>query len=155
LTQLLRHKWRTAEDSDYTKINTFLKGFFGRDGGGYEREIRVYSLIQFIDITPDMVDDTIFTRAPTWIITRTMLYGLQGPLMICSLCLFSLITIETESASIAAFVVFLIDFIVITLCRVPSRSDLMKNALLNRLQKIVHRHFLEFPNSGPFPRRAR
>jgi hypothetical protein len=77
------------------------------------------------------MDDSIFTAAPQRSFRHTLLYGIQGSLMLAYLTIFSVMEITTDSPCIAAFLVFVVDLLVQVVFKFRGRYKLIHKTLLD------------------------
>ena len=115
----------------YDSTNLFLKKFFSQTGCEHRYIFQGYSYIQIVDIGPVVEEDSIFTTAPNFMIKDTMMYGIQGSLMVFYMLLFSALDTATERPCIAGFVVFVVDIFVKILFKYRGRSNLANKALVD------------------------
>ena len=120
-----------APYATYETTNIFLKKFFSQNGCEHLYTFQPYSYVQMIDSGPVVEESSIFTTAPNFLVKHTMLYGIQGSLMILYLLLFSAIDTATEKPCIAGFVVFVVDVIVKLLFKHRGRANLANKALVD------------------------
>lgn len=120
-----------APYATYDTTNAFLKQFFSQRESKHKYVFQPYSYLQIFDIGPVIEGDSIFTSAPSFMVKDTMLYGIQGTLMIFYMLLFSGIDCATGQPCIASFVVFLLDVLVKLVFKYRSRDNLSNKALID------------------------
>jgi hypothetical protein len=115
----------------YESLNGLLRRFFSQQQIQDRYFISDYSVVQVIDLAPELNENSVFTKVSDRFLRHTMLYGIQGSLMLAYLTLFATIDIATDSPAIAAFVVFVIDVIVQLTFKYRGQYKLTQKGLLD------------------------
>jgi meckelin len=116
---------------DYETVNVFLRYFFAAEQVDYKFVLGVYSPLQLMDMAPILFQHSVFTTVPTRFVRHAMMYGIQLSLILFYLILFCVVDIVAESAATAAFVVCVIDLIVLAVFNLRCRATLKKKALVD------------------------
>jgi hypothetical protein len=115
----------------YDSLNAFLRRFFAQHKIQDHYLEEPYSILQVVDLAPIIMEDSVFTPAPQRSFRHTLLYGIQGSLMMAYLTVFSVIEIVSGSASVGGFVVFCIDVLVQLAFKHRGRYKLVQKTLLD------------------------
>ncbi|OHT02664.1 hypothetical protein TRFO_30209 [Tritrichomonas foetus] len=119
-----------APYESYKSINSFLREFIERNCL-HKYLVQKWSRVQMIDMGPDISDNSIFTAAPDEQYKYSMMYGIQGVLMIFYLVLFCAIDVTTYSPEIGAFAVFIVDWIIYYIFKLRTRRSLSRKGILD------------------------
>lgn len=126
-----RREKAPAPYENYNSMNTFLRQFIEQKNSVHKYLTKNWQIIQMIDLGPEITDDSIFTKAPDQQFKYTLMYGIQGILMIFYLVLFTSIDVTTHSPEIGAFTVFIIDWIIFYVFKFRSRYNLSSKGILD------------------------
>jgi hypothetical protein len=121
----------SATRGDYENVNIFLRKFFGAEQAEYQFVLDVYSPLQLADMAPILFQHSVFTTVPTRFVRHAMVYGIQMSLMLLYLVVFCLLDMAAESAATAAFVVYVMDLIILAGFNLRCKANLRKKALID------------------------
>ena len=126
-----RHEKAPAPYETYNSMNTFFRQFIEQTDTINKYFVKEWQFVQMIDLGPEIIDDSIFTKASDQQFKYSMMYGIQGFLMIFYLVLFTSLDVTIYSPEIGAFAVFMIDWIVFYIFKYRSRYKLSAKGLLD------------------------
>ena len=127
---LKREKIVKASYETYETINSFLSKFIEKNCV-HKYTISAWTRVQMIDMGPDIVDDSVFTKAPDEQFKYSMMYGMQGFLMIFYLVFFVCIDTTLYSPEIGAFIIFIVDIIIYYIFKFRTRYSLSSKGILD------------------------
>lgn len=115
----------------YKEINTFLTKFFDKESD-YKYMIQQESCLQrSLGLMPTVIEDSILTVVKDDSFKNSLLAGIQGRLQFFYLVVFLCVQSLTKQPCISAFVVYLIDVIVVRMYNTFGRANLSRKSLLD------------------------
>lgn len=116
----------------YKEVNKFMKDFLEKKSKNHNFIVQEQSIAQqMIGAIPTVVDDSVLSVVNDSKYKKSLLAGLEWKIALFYLIMFACIDVATESPCIAAFVVFIIDQILIKIVETMGRANLSRKTLLD------------------------
>ena len=117
----------------YADLNKMLTRFFDLSQSEYRADVQ--SEVPFsqsiLGISPSTEEASIITPTGDREFRKTMLYGIQWSLYIFYVIMFCGIDMHLHNPAIAAFVVYIVDLIVVLIFRIRAKANLARKSLLD------------------------
>lgn len=117
----------------FANLNKTFTKFFDMSQTNFRNEVQLdVPVSQFVfGLSPKTDEKSILNKAEEREFRKTMVYGAQWSLYILAIILFVGVDMHTQNSMIAAFVVFVVDFLFMTVYRLRTRAKVAKNALMD------------------------
>lgn len=116
----------------YNTVNRFLRDFIEQKGQSFPYVFMEWHITQMIDMGPNVVDESIFTKAPDQQFKYAMMYGIQGFLMLFYLVLITIIDITLYNPEIGCFIALFVDWIFYYIFKFRARYSLSSKRMLDK-----------------------
>ncbi|OHT06036.1 hypothetical protein TRFO_05677 [Tritrichomonas foetus] len=114
------------------EVNDFLRDFFSKKSTDHSFVIQPESCSQeLINSAPTVIEESVLTIVKDWMYKNALIGGIEWRLQLFYLVIFVCIGIPTNSPSISAIVVFIVDVIIVKIFNMMGRANLSKKSLLD------------------------
>lgn len=118
--------------TEYNQMNTFLRKFIIGSQEGLKYTIQPESFMQsFLGYGPNVADISIFTEEEDDKFKQIMMWGIEITLYLFYMVAFICLDVSTNSPCIAAFTVFLFDFLLVRLFKILAKVNVSRKSLLD------------------------
>jgi meckelin len=115
----------------YQEVNKYLKTFFDRSASDNKFIVREADMVEKFFGQPPQTSDSIFNPIKDSKFKNVLLAGAEWNLMLTYLLMFAVVDWSQDSPAVAAFVVYIVDFLIVWLYQRVARAFLARSSLLD------------------------
>ncbi|EAY23261.1 hypothetical protein TVAG_185680 [Trichomonas vaginalis G3] len=117
----------------FSELNKLFTRFFDMSQSEHRAEVQLeVPITQYVfGLSPKIEDRSILSKDDDREFRKTMIHGAQWSLYILAIILFVGVDMHTHNSMIAAFVVFIVDFLITFVFKMRARAKIAKNALID------------------------
>ncbi|KAH0794526.1 meckelin isoform X5 [Histomonas meleagridis] len=131
--QNIRSKIEVEAMAAYNGLNQYFRRFFEASESEHKYIIQKESMMEkILDWGPQVNEETILTISGDYSYRKSLMCGIEWTLCAMCLLLFAGIEMETQSPTIAAFMTFIVDQILVRFFRYRAKRNLAEKAILDK-----------------------